>query len=323
LRRAEIDRRASRPHTGAVTPQAHQLSHHRNGLGVAYRLAAMACVACLAAGVRWTGHRGIPVFEIIFFRNAFAFVPLGLYIWRTGGVPLLKTSRPLGHLHRSAVGLLGMVCSFFALQRLALTEATAFTFAAPLFMTALSAVVLREFVGWHRWGAVVVGFIGVLIMVRPEPGHMNVGGVAFALTAALGSALAMVQIRQIAVTEKGPTIVFYFTLAGTLLGLLVSLFNWVTPDLLTLAVLILGGLIGGVGQLFLTEAIRVAPVGVVAPFDYSQLIWATILGYLIWGELPHAATIAGAMVVAASGIYILHRELLRFRRATAVAQNVS
>jgi drug/metabolite transporter (DMT)-like permease len=141
---------------------------------------------------------------------------------------------------------------------------------------------------------------------------MNLNGIGFALTAAVGSAMAMVQIRQIAVTEKGATIVFYFTLAGTLLGLSVSVFNWVTPDRATLAVLILSGLIGGVGQLFLTEAIRVAPVGVVAPFDYTQLIWATALGYLIWGELPQPVTLAGAAVVAASGLYILHRELLRF-----------
>jgi drug/metabolite transporter (DMT)-like permease len=302
-----------------VTPTAAQLPHHRNGLGIAYRMLAMACVACLSATVKWTGHRGVPVFEIVFFRNAFAFVPLGLYIWRTSGVSVLRTRRPLGHLHRSAVGLLGMVCSFFALQHLALSQATAFTFAAPLFMTALSAVMLREVVGWHRWGAVAVGFVGVLIMVRPQPGHMDLAGAGFALTAALGSALAMVQIRQIAVTEKGPTIVFYFTLAGTLLGLAVSLFHWVTPDARTLLVLVLGGLVGGVGQLFLTEAIRLAPVGVVAPFDYSQLIWATILGYLVWGELPQPATIAGAAVVAASGLYILHRELLRYRRATVVA----
>ncbi|MGZ3375892.1 MAG: DMT family transporter [Phenylobacterium sp.] len=294
-------------------------AHHRNGLGIAYRMAAMVCVALLSAAVKWAGHRGVPVFEMVFFRNAFAFVPILAYIARTTSFSVLKTQRPLGHLHRSVVGLIGMTCSFSALQHLALTEATAFTFAAPLFMTALSALMLREPVGWHRWGAVVVGFIGVLIMVRPEPGHMNVAGVAFGLTAALGSALAMVQIRQIAVTEKGPTIVFYFTLAGTVLGGAVSVFDWVTPDLLTLAVLIMGGLVGGVGQLFLTEAIRVAPVGVVAPFDYSQLIWATGLGYLVWGELPHAATLAGALVVAASGIYILHRELLRFRRAPAAA----
>ena len=303
-----------------VTPSASHLSHHRNGLGIILRVSAMFCLAGLSAIVKWTGHRGVPVFEIIFFRNAFAFLPLGLYIWRTTDLSVLKTKRPLGHLHRSAVGLTGMVCGFSALQHLALTQATAFTFAAPLFMTALSAFMLREFVGWHRWGAVVVGFIGVLIMVRPEPGQMNLVGVSFALAAALGSALAMIQIRQIAVTEKGPTIVFYFTLSGTLVGLAGSMFHWVTPDPLTLAILIIGGLIGGVGQLFLTEAIRVAPIGVVAPFDYTQLIWATILGFLIWGELPHMATLAGAAVVAASGIYILHRELLRFRRASAPAE---
>ena len=298
-----------------MTAAESQPAHHRNGLGIAYRLSAMVCLAGLAAIVKWTGHRGVPVFEIIFFRNAFAFVPLGLYIWRTVGFSVLKTQRPLGHLHRSAVGLFGMICGFSALQHLALTQATAFTFAAPLFMTALSAWMLKEFVGWHRWGAVTVGFIGVLIMVRPEPGQMNVVGVSLALAAALGSALAMVQIRQIAVTEQGPTIVFYFTLAGTVVGLAGAAFHWIAPDPLTLAMLVLGGLIGGVGQLFLTEAIRVAPVGVVAPFDYSQLIWATMLGYLVWGDLPHAATLAGAGVVAASGLYILHRELRRFHRA--------
>lgn len=295
-------------------------AHHRNGLGIALRMAAMVCVALLSAAVKWAGHRGIPVFEMVFFRNAFAFVPIIAYIARTSGLSVLKTRRPVGHLHRAVVGLIGMTCSFSALQHLALTEATAFTFAAPLFMTALSALMLREPVGWHRWGAVLVGFAGVLIMVRPQPGHMNVPGVAFGLTAALGSALAMVQIRQIAVTEKGATIVFYFTLAGTVLGGMVSIFNWVAPDRLTLAVLIGSGLIGGVGQLFLTEAIRVAPVGVVAPFDYSQLIWATGLGFLFWGELPQPLTLAGAAVVAASGLYILHREIVRFRRATAEAR---
>ncbi|MBS0333643.1 MAG: DMT family transporter, partial [Proteobacteria bacterium] len=201
-------------------------AHHRNGLGIAYRLAAMVCVALLSASVKWAGARGVPVFEMVFFRNAFAFVPILAYIARTSGFSVLKTQRPFGHLHRSVVGLVGMTCSFSALQHLPLTEATAFTFAAPLFMTALSALMLREPVGWHRWGAVVVGFLGVLIMVRPQPGHMNVPGVAFGLTAALGSALAMVQIRQIAVTEKGPTIVFYFTLAGTVVGGAVSIFHW-------------------------------------------------------------------------------------------------
>jgi drug/metabolite transporter (DMT)-like permease len=283
-------------------------------LGIAYRVAAMACMASLSAMVKWCGGRGVPVFEIVFFRNAFAFVPLGLYIWRTTGPEVLRTQRPLGHLTRSAVGLAAMVCSFSAVQHLPLTEATAFQFASPLFMTALSALILHERVGRHRWGAVLVGFIGVLIMVRPTPGQADAVGIALALAGALGAAGAMVAIRQIAGTERGPTIVFYFTAGGTVLGLVGSLFHWVTPDPLTLVLLICGGLVGGVGQLLLTEALRVAPVGVVAPFDYTQLIWATAFGSLVWGELPHPATIAGAVVVAASGVYILHREIRSFRR---------
>jgi drug/metabolite transporter (DMT)-like permease len=284
-------------------------------LGIGYRVLAMFCMAGLSALVKWTGSRGIPVFEIIFFRNAFAFVPLGLYIWKTTGFSVIKTKRPVGHMVRSAIGLTGMVCGFSAFQVLPLTQATAIQFASPLFMTALSALVLSEPVGRHRWAAVLVGFLGVLIMVRPVPGHIHVAGTTLAILSAFGAAGAMVAIRQIATTEKGATIVFYFTLGGTILGLVGSAFHWVTPDPVTLAFLILAGLLGGVGQLFLTEALRQAPVGVVAPFDYTQLIWAAVLGFLVWGELPHPLTLLGAAVVAGSGVYILHREIGRFRRA--------
>ena len=287
----------------------------RIALGIGLRVGAMACMALLAALVKWTGERGVPVFEIILFRNAFAFVPLGLYIWRTTGFEVLRTRRPGGHLVRSGVGLVGMVCGFSALQHLPLTESTALGFAAPVFMTALGALILQEKVGRHRWGAVIVGLIGVLIMVRPQPGHMNLTGVLFGLGGALGAAGAMVAIRQIANTERGATIVFYFTAAGTVLGLAGSAaFGWVTPDPLTLAMLVLCGLVGGVGQLLLTEALRVAPVGVVAPFDYTQLVWATGLGLVLWGELPHPATVVGAALVAASGVYIVWREV-RLARA--------
>jgi drug/metabolite transporter (DMT)-like permease len=278
----------------------------------------MAALACLSALVKWTGERGVPLFEIIFFRNLFAFVPLGLYIWRTTGFEVVKTRRPLGHLARSAIGLSGMVCGFSAVQHLPLTEATALQFTSPLFMTALSALILAEPVGRHRWGAVAVGSLGVLIMARPVPGQMNVVGVTFGMLSALGSAGAMVAIRQISDTERGATIVFYFTLAGVVLGLVgTSAVGWVMPDPLTLALLVMAGLIGGVGQLLLTEALRNAPVGVVAPFDYTQLVWAGLLSLLIWGEAPRLLTLAGAVVVAGSGVYILHRELRRSRAVSA------
>lgn len=299
-----------------MTPPA--ISHaprQRILLGIALRVGAMATLACLSATVKWTGGRGIPVFEIILFRNLFALVPLGLFIWRTTGFEVLKTRRPLGHLARAGIGLTGMVCGFSAVQYLPLTEATALQFTSPLFMTALSALLLAEHVGRHRWVAVVVGFVGVLIMARPVPGEVNVLGMALGMGGAFCTAGAMVAIRQISDTERGPTIVFYFTLGGVALGLVGSLFHWVTPDPLTLAVLIFGGVIGGVGQMLLTEALRNAPLGVIAPFDYTQLVWAALFGLVIWGELPHPLTLIGAVIVAGSGVYILHRELQRFRAA--------
>jgi len=303
--------------TAAAPPEESAAAAHaalqRNGLGIILRVAAMFCLAGLAALVKWCSGRGVPVLEIIFFRNAFAFVPVLLYVWRTSGFTVLKTNRPVGHLTRSIIGLTGMVCGFTAVGLLPLTQSTAISFSAPLFMTALSALVLREHVGPHRWAAVAVGFVGVLIMVHPDPTRLVSAGTIFALVAAMGTAGAMTAIREIGRTEPGPTIVFYFTLAGAVLGLASLPFGWVIPDLGTLGLLIAAGLVGGVGQLFLTEALRRAPVAVVAPFDYTQLVWASLLGFLVWGETPRLATLIGAVVVAGSGVYILLRETRRFR----------
>jgi drug/metabolite transporter (DMT)-like permease len=294
--------------TSAAQPPAQRIL-----LGIALRVAAMAFLASLSAMVKWTGSRGVPVFEIILFRNAFAFVPLAIYIWRTTGFSVLKTKRPVGHMARSIVGLTGMVCGFSAVQNLPLTEATALQFTSPLFMTALSALLLAEPVGRPRWAAVFIGFLGVLIMARPVPGHFNFTGVSLGIAAAFCSAGAMVAIRQMSDTERGSTIVFYFTLGGAAIGAIGSAIHFVTPDPLTLGILILAGLVGGVGQLLMTEALQEAPIGVIAPFDYTQLVWATLFGLVLWGELPKWTTLIGAMIVAGSGVYILYRELRRFR----------
>jgi drug/metabolite transporter (DMT)-like permease len=287
----------------------------RTGLGIVLRVCAMFCMAGLAALVKWCSGRGVPVLEIIFFRNAFAFVPVLIYVGRTSGFSVLKTRRPGGHLARSMVGLTGMVCGFSAVGMLPLTQSTALSFSSPLFMTALSALILKEPVGPHRWAAVAIGFVGVLIMVHPDPSRFAGVGVILALVGAVAAAGAMIAIREIGRTEPGPTIVFYFTLAGMVLGLASLPFGWVIPDLATLGLLILAGLIGGVGQLLLTEALRRAPVAVVAPFDYTQLVWASLLGFFVWGETPQTLTLVGAIVVAASGVYILLRETRRFRAA--------
>ncbi len=273
----------------------------------------MFVLAGMAALVKWCSARGVGVLEMMFFRNAFAFIPVGLYIWRTCGFGELRTQRIAGHAARAVVGLSGMFCGFSALHRLPLTEATAFSFAAPLFVTALSAPLLREPVDRHGWAAVAVGFLGVLIMIQPQPGHMNPAGASFALVGAVCAAFAMITVREMGRTESGATITFYYSIAGCLVGLAGAPFGWTIPDTATLAGLAVMGLLGGTGQLLLTESLRVAPVGVVAPFDYTQLLWASVLGLVIWGELPRVSTLTGAVVVAASGLYIVLHETRRFR----------
>ncbi|WP_176695902.1 DMT family transporter [Phenylobacterium immobile] len=282
---------------------------HRIGLGISLRVGAMLSLAIMQGLVKWVGEQGIPTFEMLFFRNFFGFVPLVIYIAATTGWSVLKTTRPMAHATRAGIGLVGMVCMFGAVQNLPLTEAAAFNFTTPIAMTALSALVLKEYVGPHRWAAVAVGFIGVLIMIKPAPGHFNAIGVLFAMGSVIGGAGASVTIRQIGATEKGATIVFYFTLAGTLLGAVGSLFGWKQPDLPTLALLISIGLTGGLAQILLTEALRAAPVGVVAPFDYTQLAWATAISIMVWNDLPGPLTLIGASIIAVSGGYILYREL--------------
>ncbi len=285
--------------------------HHRIARGVTFRLGSVLAFTIMNALVRMAADQHIPVVQVIFFRSLFAFVPIGAYMAARTGFCILATARPVAHLIRAVIGLTSMVCLFTSLSLLPLSEATAINFSAPLFATFLSAAVLKEKVGNQRWLAVAIGFVGVVVMLRPSPQQLVAVGALFGLGAACCSALATVTVRQIAATEPGPTIAFYFTLACTLASAVFLPFTWVQPDLTTLLVLACTGLVGGVGQLLMTEAIRSAPVSIIAPFDYTQLIWAGAIGFFAWGELPRWTTVAGALVIVGSSLYILHRETRR------------
>lgn len=296
-------------------PEDHGGDHGRS---VVMALAAAACVAGVAALVKWTAARGVPVMEILFFRNLFAFLPLAVWLSCTGGWGALRTARPLGHLARSAIGIGGTICAFSAVAVLPLAEATGLSFTAPLFMAALSALVLGERVGWHRWAAVAVGFAGVVVMTGPSLAAISPRGALLALGGALGAAGAMIAIRKIGCTERSSTIVFYFTLLGVLVGGISLLFEWRTPDAQSVAALAAAGMLGGVGQLLMTGAVRRARLAVIAPFDYSQLIWAGGIGFLIWDEAPGPRTLAGSAIIAGCGLYVLLRELRAQRKYAAV-----
>ncbi len=252
-----------------------------------------------------------PVNEVMFFRSLFALIPVCLVIhFANGFAATLRTRYPWGHLGRSMIGLSAMVATFWSFHLLPLGDAISLNFAAPLFLTALSVPLLGEKVGIHRWSAVLVGFAGVLIIVRPSGDVLNLGAM-LALGGALCTAVAMITIRQLSRTELPNTIVFYFTLLTTVMTGLSLPVSWITPGPLDLLLLLATGLCGGCGQLMLTRAYSLAPAAVVAPLNYASLLLAVAFGWLLWGEVPTGTMAAGAAVVMASGLYILYRETQR------------
>ena len=278
-------------------------------------MAAALCAAGLNALVKHLAGGGLPILEILFFRSLFAMIPVVAYIvgkrqWKT-----LRTARPTSHFLRSVIGILGTLCAFKALSVLPLTEATGLSFTAPLFTTALSALVLGERVTGRRWAAVLIGFAGALILIGGRFTEFQAWGVAWALGGALGAAAALICMRHLCRTEQASTIVFYFTLMGVAVGTLGLASGWRALDGPSLIALAAAGLLGGLGQLLLTEAVRRAELALVVPFDYSQTVWAAGLGFLIWGEIPSLNGVVGSVIIIGCGAFVLLRmQVARGRR---------
>lgn len=251
----------------------------------------------------------VPVGEIVFFRSAFAILPMVLiFAWRHELGKTMHTGRPLGHLGRGLISVGGMFFNFAAVARLPLVEATAISFAAPLITVALAALILKERVRLWRWLAVVLGFQGVIVMLLPHlqsaTGPMD--GALFGVTAAFFQAGNIIQTRRLTATETTQSIVFYFSITCAIGGLCTLPFGWVVPNGPQLAALVGLGVLGGASHLLLTESYRYAPASVVAPFDYTALLWAFILGFALFGEVPTSLVFVGAAIVAAAGLFVIY-----------------
>lgn len=280
--------------------------------GIVLKIAATFAFSLMAAIARWLGD-AYPLGQVVFFRASFALVPIaGLMLVNHTGLRELKTQRPLSHLLRSMAGVCAMFSYFSALTYLPLADVTAIGFASPLFVVALAALVLGEQVHVYRWSAVAVGFVGVLIMVSP---HLGAGsaqspilGLVLAFAAAIFAAFAMIAIRRMASTESATAIALYFQLTCAAVSLATLPFAWVTPDSKGWLLLVLMGVLGGFGQLFMTNSYRFAQASVIANFDYVAMIWAIVLGWILFGELPAPAVYVGSVIVIGSGIFIAWRE---------------
>lgn len=286
---------------------------HRPMLAIAFRLLAVLCLSVMFITGRVAANHGVNLIETAFYRQLIAMPVVFVTVALTAGVASIRTNRIGGHAIRMTVGLIGMVLNFLSYILLPPAEAAAIGFTMPIFGTILSALVLREATGVHRWAAVIVGFLGVMVMIRPDAGHFPLQGVAVALTAAVLTAIVSLILRELGRTEQSGTVVFWFTLLSMApLGLAMPFFAQ-SHDAFTWGLLVTIGVVGGAAQILLTAALRFGPVAVVLPMDYSAIIWTTLLGAFLGEGWPMATTWAGAALIIASGLYIAWREHVRAR----------
>ncbi len=255
----------------------------------------------------------MPAGQSVFFRSFFAIpVILGWLALRGELATGFRVASPFGHFLRGFAGTTAMGLGFAGLAYLPLPEVTAIGYAAPLLTVVFAAMFLGEDVRLFRISCVALGMTGVLIVLWPNlsvhADSMATLGAMLVLTGAVFSALAQVFVRKLVMTEKTPAIVFYFSVTSTLLSLLTIPFGWVVPSAGQTALLVTAGVLGGFGQIFLTSSYRWADASLVAPFDYASMIFALLIGYFVFAEVPTRTMLAGAALVILAGVLIIWRE---------------
>src|SRR5580704_10649272 len=288
------------------------------GKGILFKLISAVLFAVMSALIRYLGAR-YPIGEVVFYRSAFAMVPVMLvYALRGELAAVVRTERLLGQAGRAVLSIVGMFCNFGALARLPLIESNAISFTSPLFSVALAALVLKERVRIYRWSAVIVGFLGVLVVLSPHlsgdeltiamASATSIAGIVYGIAGSAANAGTVIQTRRLTQSESTSSIVFYFSLSCALAGLVTWPFGWLSPTGGEFAALVSIGLLGGTAHIFLTESYRYASASVVAPFDYTAMIWALVLGYAMFGETPTPMIVVGSAIIAGAGLFVIWRE---------------
>ena len=260
------------------------------------------------ATVKWLGAT-YPTSQIMFFRCAVALIPVLVIIRLRGGIGILRTRQKNLHLLRSLMGISAMGLAFYAFSLMPLAEAVSLLHTAPLFMTALSVLILRETVGIRRWMALLLGFSGMLLVVRPGSG-MSESGSLFMLAAAFLIGCTTIVIRHLSKNDDPVCITFYFTVTGVIVSMLgLILQGWTVPPASDLALLMLVGLLGVLAQYLLTLSYQRLAIAIVSPLKYLTIVFSGVIGYLIWGDIPDLQSLCGIALIIATGLYTLHREL--------------
>lgn len=303
---------------------AQDMTAHRPGTAITLRLCSIFLFMVMAALIK-SASATVPPPQAVFFRSIFAFPVIILWLWqqhdlRTGLIP----QNFIGHVWRGLFGTTAMALTFGGLGLLPLPEVTAIGYATPMFTVLFAALLLGERVRLFRLSAVALGLVGVMIVLAPR---LSLEADAVTRTATIGAmmvlaasilrALVQIHVRKLVQTEHTAAIVFYFSLTATCLSLLTyplgeltgwRAIAWITPTWHVAGLLIAAGLIGGVAQIIVTSSLRFGPASMLAPFDYSSMIFASIIGWVVFGELPTPAILTGAALVIAGGVLIIWRE---------------
>ncbi len=257
--------------------------------------------------VKWSDN--YPLGQVIFFRGFFGLVLYYFVIPKERLKDFYFTKRPLLHFSRCFFGLMALLSIFTALRNLPLATVVSISFAAPIFTTIFSIFFLSEKVGYFRWLAVFVGFVGIIIISEPGLSSLNVYYI-FPVIFVLGMSYVAISIRQLSSTEPVWLISLYFSAAITLAGLFTIPYGWLMPNLIDLILLSLIGIFGGVANLWLSQSYKFSEVSLVTPLKYLALVFAIIFGYFIWDEIPTIKTLVGATLVITSSVIIFRREIL-------------
>ncbi len=324
MRAIAVAERASGADNGRPAATAPNLMLTGIGLKILSTLAFTMMSACVK--LVGAAHPGEPLYypigQTVFCRSFFALIPVIVWLGLRGDlITAFENSSIRTHLRRGFFGSVGMFSGFTALILLPLADATAISYAAPLFTVVLAALLLKEVVRIYRWTAVAVGFLGVLVMLVPyfdgsaPTGGQKIVGIAFGLLGAVCAGFATIETRKLTRTESTGVIVFYFMSLVTMIGLatsLAGLFNpslaWKMPGARDAALLVVMGVMGGIGQITLTQSFRYADASLIAPFDYLSMLWAIAIGWFLFGELPQSIVMVGAGIVVAAGIFVIWRE---------------
>ena len=277
----------------------------KNQIGVLYGVASVACFAMMDASVKWLDQ--FPVGEVLFARFFFGLIPILMLVPKNEIKTFYKTTRPKLHAFRAVSGTLAIIALFIALREIPLADVVSLTFGGPRFVTLGSIFFLSEKVGIRRWSAVLIGFIGMLLIIKPAYEDLNIYYL-FPIIFCIFFACVALSIRSLSSTEPNYRIALYFSLLSMLVGLFTLPFGWKMPNLFELFLLIFTGIIGSYANILLTISLRISEASLVTPTKYLNLVFAIFLGYFIWGEVPKILTLIGAGLIIISSIIIFIRE---------------